>query len=226
MSNAQTPFFRILRASIVALIFLSASGEVFSEEPHEDVPLPATENASEMGQADGLSALTPLMPAADFGTDVIDALAADPLGPVNDPNVDGMPALDEPEMGVIDAPKEAEDRMWRLRPYLKTGITYDDNIFITNTNRTPDIIYNVEGGFAFELGDYRNLENSYLLLKYLATGYFFTDHSAQNSLNQSVDFMSQYKIHQAALQLESLLDRKSTRLNSSHEWISRMPSSA
>ena len=30
----------------------------------------------------------------------------------------------------------------------------------------------------------------------------------------------------ALLQGENLLDRKSTRLNSSHEWISRMPSSA
>ena len=204
MTSSQVPFFQILRGAIMAIIFLFPTGEGFSEEPRQDASLPSAENVSNSETNSGLSALTPLMPTADFGTDVIDALAADPLGPMNDPNVDGMPSLDQPEMGVVDIPKEAENRLWRLRPYLKTGVTYDDNIFITNTNRTPDIIYNVEGGFAFELGDYRNLENSYLLLKYLATGYFFTDYSAQNSLNQGMDFMSQYKFHQAALQLESL----------------------
>lgn len=149
-------------------------------------------------------ALMPLVPAPlDFGTEVLDALAADPLGPVTDPNVDAMPSLAEPEMALVEIPEEAEDRMWRLRPYLKTGVTYDDNIFITNTNRTADIIWNVEGGFSFQLGDYRNLQNNYLLLEYLATGFFFTNHAAQNSLDQSLNFLGQYRINQTAIQFES-----------------------
>jgi hypothetical protein len=149
--------------------------------------------------------LVPLVPEPlDFGTDELEALAADSLGPVTDPNVDAMPPLSEPEMELVEVPEEAEDRMWRLRPYLKAGVTYDDNIFITNTNRTADIIYNIEAGFSFELGDYRNLQNNYLLLEYLATAFFFTDHSAQNSLDQSLDLSAQYRINQAALQFESL----------------------
>ncbi len=149
--------------------------------------------------------LTPLVPEPlDFGTDVLNALAADPLGPVTDPNVDGMPPLPEPEMALVEVPDEAEDRMWRLRPYLKTGVTYDDNIFITNTNRTADIIYNVQGGFSFEMGDYRNLQDNYLLFEYLATGFFFTNHAAQNSLDQSLNLLAQYRINQAALQYESI----------------------
>lgn len=156
-------------------------------------------------QSDALSTLSPLVPEPiDFGADVLNALAADTLGPITDPNVDGMPPLGEPEMELLEVPDEAEDRMWRLRPYLKTGVTYDDNIFISNTNRTADIIYNVVGGFAFQLGDYRNLQNNYLLLEYLATGFFFTNHPAQNSLDQALNLLAQYRINQAAIQFESV----------------------
>jgi hypothetical protein len=150
--------------------------------------------------------LSPLSPETfDFGSDVINALATDPLGPVNDPNVDSVPNLGEPEIQVIDIPKEAENKIWRIRPYLKTGVTYDDNIFLTNTNRVSDIIYNVEGGFAFEMGDYRDLLNNFLLLEYLASGFFFTNHSAQNSLNQNYSLLAQYRVAQLAVQLESTL---------------------
>lgn len=168
----------------------------------DHLALPAEELPS---QPEALSTLSPLVPEPiDFGADVLNALAAEPLGPVTDPNVDSMPPLGEPEMGLLEVPEEAEDRMWRLRPYLKTGVTYDDNIFISNTNRTADIIYNVEGGFSFQLGDYRNLQNNYLLLEYLATGFFFTNHSAQNSLDQALNLLAQYRINQAALQFESV----------------------
>jgi len=146
--------------------------------PAEELPIESLEPTT----------LSPLVPEpVDFGSDVLNALAADPLGPVTDPNVDSMPPLPEPEMELVEVPEEAEDRMWRLRPYLKTGVTYDDNIFITNTNRTADIIYNVEAGFAFQMGDYRNLQNNYLLLEYLATRFFL-----------------HHRINQAALQFESL----------------------
>ena len=148
--------------------------------------------------------LSPLIPAPlDYDADVIDSFASSPLGPVTDPNIDAMPVLPEPEMQEVEIPKEADSRLWRIRPFLKTGVTYDDNIFITNTNRTADIIYNVEGGFAFEMGDYRDLYNNYLLLEYLASGFFFTNHPAQNSLDQSYSLLAQYRITQLAIQLES-----------------------
>ena len=172
---------------------------------YENPSLPEASPKPVSAESNGLSALSPLIPEPiDFGADVLNALAADPLGPVTDPNIDSMPPLPEPEMSLVEVPEEAEDRMWRLRPYLKTGVTYDDNIFITNTNRTADIIYNVEGGFSFELGDYRNLQNNYLLLEYLATGFFFSNHSAQNSLNQALNFLGQYRINQLAIQYESV----------------------
>jgi hypothetical protein len=107
------------------------------------------------------------------------------------------------QIGLLQIPEEADDRMWRLRPVLSTGVTYDDNIFITNTDRTADIIYDIEGGFTFELGDYRTLQSNYLLLEYSASGFFYMGHPAQNSLDQGFSLLGQYRINQAALQLES-----------------------
>lgn len=165
---------------------------------------PDFEAASNLPFEESLSTLSPLVPApVDFGTDVINALAADPLGPVTDPNIDDVPAFGEPEIETVVVPKEAENRLWRIRPYVKTGVTYDDNIFITETNRTGDIIYNLEGGFSFELGDYRDLHNNYLLLEYLASGFFFTNHPAQNSFDQNLSLLAQWRVTQLAIQLES-----------------------
>jgi hypothetical protein len=183
-------------------LILKSSG--LCEEVTSAPVLPDSAVSSESSEDDSLSALSPLTPEPiDFGADVINALAASPLGPVTDPNVDSVPPLDEPEMEAVEVPKEAENRLWRIRPYLKTGVTYDDNIFITNTNRTADIIYNVDGGFSFELGDYRDLYNNYLLLEYLASAFFFSNHSAQNSLDQSYSLLAQYRVTQLAIQLES-----------------------
>ena len=190
-----TRFSRKIQFSVIFIsFFVCLTNQGACEEPDAALllPEPVAPNTS---QDESLSALTPLTPEPlDFGSDVIDALAASPLGPVTDPNVDSMQTLDEPEMEAVEVPKEAENKIWRIRPYIKTGITYDDNIFITNTNRTADIIYNTDGGFTFELGDYRDLHNNYLLLEYLASGFFFSNHPAQNSLDQSYSLLAQYRI--------------------------------
>ena len=48
--------------------------------------------------------------------------------------------------------------------------------------------------------------------------------------NRSADFITQnpqsFDLESTPFENEVISDRKSTRLNSSHEWISRMPSSA
>jgi hypothetical protein len=204
MSILGTRFSRKIHFSVISIsFFICFTNQGACEEADAALLLPEPA-ASNTSQDESLSALAPLIPEPlDFGSDVIDALGASPLGPVTDPNVDSMPTLDEPEMEAIEVPKEAENKFWRIRPYIKTGITYDDNIFITNTNRTADIIYNVDGGFGFELGDYRDLYENYLLLEYLASGFFFSNHPAQNSLDQSYSLLAQYRITQLAIQLES-----------------------
>lgn len=178
--------------------------KAYAREADDAFPLPEPSLNSNTAEQNSNNTLSPLIPEPlDYGADVIDSFASSPVGPVTDPNIDSMPLLPEPEMQEVEMPKEADNKLWRIRPFIKTGVTCDDNIFITNTNRTADIIYNVKGGFAFEMGDYRDLYNNYVLLEYLASGFFFTNHPAQNSLDQSYSLLAQYRITQLAIQLES-----------------------
>ena len=150
--------------------------------------------------------MRPLAPESgsqsDAGLTVIDALNQ-PSGPIADPNLNDMPALNEDGVAILTTGEEAASNWWRIIPKASTGVVFDDNIFISNTDRQSDVIFNVGGGFAVELGDYRTLEENYLLLEYLAAGYFFAKNTSQNSFGQNASLLGQYRFNQLAVQLES-----------------------
>jgi len=137
------------------------------------------------------------------GEDVVDSLVTDEMAPLPDPNVDDVPPLDGERLTTFQVPMEEESKLWRIRPILSTGVTFDDNIFITNSNRKSDFIFNINAGFALEFGDYRNLEDNYLLLEYLATAFFFNRYTSQNSFDQAASFVGQYRFENLAIQAES-----------------------
>jgi hypothetical protein len=154
----------------------------------------------------GTSIMRPLMPQGDAGADAglatIGAVTA-PAGPLADPNLNDMPALDQDGVAILTTGEDAAENWWRAVPMLNAGVVYDDNIFITNTDRKGDVIFNIGAGLALEFGDYRSLEENYLLLEYMATGYFFSKYSAQNSFGQNAGLLGQYRFNQLAVQLES-----------------------
>jgi hypothetical protein len=147
--------------------------------------------------------LTPARPAGtDAGFAAISALTQ-PSGPLADPNLDDMPSLDQEGVAILDTGEDAAENWWRIVPMVNTGVVFDDNIFISNTDRKSDVIFSIGGGFALEFGDYRTLEENYLLLEYIATGYFFSKYTAQNSFGQNASLLGQYRFNQLAVQLES-----------------------
>jgi hypothetical protein len=146
--------------------------------------------------------LAPERAGQDAGFAAISAVNQ-PSGPLADPNLNDMPALDEAGVGILSTEDGTGGKMWRVRPILATGVVYDDNIFISNTDRKADVIFNIGGGFALELGDYRNLDDNYLLLEYVASGYFFSKYTSQNSFGQNASLLGQYRFNQLAVQLES-----------------------
>ncbi|MGA1540052.1 MAG: hypothetical protein ACO39C_06495 [Chthoniobacterales bacterium] len=163
------------------------------------------------GRPQGLSQATsgvmqPLVPETASGTDaglsVINAITQ-PSGPLADPNLNDMPSLNEDGVAILTTGEEAAGNWWRLVPMFSAGVVYDDNIFISNTDRKGDAIFNISGGFALEIGDYRTLEENYLLLEYLASGYFFSKYTSQNSFGQNASLLAQYRFNQLAVQLES-----------------------
>ncbi len=150
--------------------------------------------------------MQPLMPASEAGVDAgltaINAITQ-PTGPLADPNLNDMPALNEDGVTILTTGEEAAGNWWRVVPMLSAGVVYDDNIFISNTDRKGDAIFNIGGGFALEIGDYRTLEENYLLFEYLASGYFFSKYTEQNSFGQNASLLGQYRFNQLAVQLES-----------------------
>jgi hypothetical protein len=147
--------------------------------------------------------LAPEQPAqTDAGFAAINAVTQ-PSGPLGDPNLNDMPALNEAGVAILETGAEAAGNWWRVVPLVNAGVIYDDNIFISNTDRKADVIFNIGGGFALEVGDYRTLEENYLLLEYLASGYFFGKYTSQNSFGQDASLLAQYRFNQLAVQLES-----------------------
>jgi hypothetical protein len=125
------------------------------------------------------------------------------INPLSSPNSD-MTA--EPGTSTQPLPttnREAGDKKWLLLFNFSAGFTYDDNIFITNQHKVADEIFNIAGGFTLGLGDYRNLQENYLLAQYLLSGYFFVRNSEENSPGQDLALKAQYRFSKLTLQTQT-----------------------
>lgn len=181
----------------LALVVL-ASGVAVTTNPSLDLPpVKALQNFTN-------SVMGLMKPTETYvGEDAIDSLTVDEMAPLPDPNVDDVPPLDGERLSNYTPPTDQESSLWRIRPIFSAGITYDDNIFITNSNRKSDFIFNFNAGLALEFGDFRNLEDNYLLLEYLATAFFFNRYTSQNSFDQAASLLGQYRFENLAVQAES-----------------------
>ena len=100
----------------------------------------------------------------------------------------------------------AATKLWRLIFTIGAGVFYDDNIFISHTNRQSDTIFTLDGGFAFEIGDYRDRVDNYLIAKYLATGYLFTTHHNEDSVDQDAVLQDQFRFSNFTFQNQVTFD--------------------
>jgi hypothetical protein len=130
-----------------------------------------------------------------------------PLEPGQDPpHVDGA---DGNMMGQPLAPPQAalpgssERRLWRINPQPFARVTYDDNIFISNTNRIADAIWTVGLSVAFELGDFRNLQDNFLIAEWTGAGLLYTNNPEQNAFNQSASLVGRYQWQRLTAEIES-----------------------
>jgi hypothetical protein len=99
--------------------------------------------------------------------------------------------------------REAGDKKWLLLFNFSTTVTYDDNVFISHQNKQADEIFTVAGGFTLGLGDYRNLQENYLLAQYLLTGFFFVHNSQEDAPNQDLALKTQFRFSKLTLQTQT-----------------------
>lgn len=189
------------RHILIAAIALGLVGAIAQTiNPTDGGPRPGlpSQEATEVARV-----LTPERPAeTDEGFAAVNAVTQT-SGPLGDPNLNDMPSLNEDGVAILKTGEEAAENWWRVVPLLNAGVLYDDNIFISNTDRKGDVIFSIGAGLSVELGDYRTLEENYLLLEYIASGFFFSKNTSQNSFGQNASLLGQYRFNQLAVQAES-----------------------
>jgi hypothetical protein len=96
-----------------------------------------------------------------------------------------------------------ERKKLRFELRSRVGIAYDDNIFISNTNRVADTILTVTGGISLIYGDWRSRSENFLVADYEASGIFYFENPNEDSFNQVASLMGQYRIQRLTMQLRS-----------------------
>ena len=82
-------------------------------------------------------------------------------------------------------PPEPARKLWRISPIFSTGVLYDDNIFLTNTDRVADVIWTIPFGLSFELGDFRSNSENYVTAQWIGIPTFYTNNPNENALRPS-----------------------------------------
>jgi putative beta-barrel porin BBP2 len=132
-----------------------------------------------------------------------DLNGASGMNPLTSPGLNMTAGPGSSAQGLPAASREAGDKKWLLLFNVSTGITYDDNIFISHTHKEADEIFTVSGGFSLGLGDFRNLQENYLLAQYVLSGFFFVHNSQENAPGQELALKTQFRFSKLTLQTTS-----------------------
>lgn len=92
---------------------------------------------------------------------------------------------------------------------------WDDNIFISHTNRVSDYYFAIEPYISLGLGDMQGRTKSYLRLDYMPSAILFVDHSDQDAFNQLIHLEGGYSSGRLTLRAyEDIALLESANLNS------------
>ncbi len=100
-------------------------------------------------------------------------------------------------------PDDSSRKRWRLTPLFAAEVVYDDNIFLTNTDRISDVIWRPSAGVIYELGDFREHKENYLSFQWIGQPVIYTKNTEQNGFNQFVALALQYRFNKLVAKLNS-----------------------
>ena len=122
--------------------------------------------------------------------------------PEGTPEGDVFGSIDEGQLlaegaARIPVPEETlADRRRRKSPLtlsLGVGSSYDDNIFLSPTERVEDYIYAISPSIQLGLGDASERQSSYLLINYDPVALFFQNSPEENDVDQDVSTTIAYR---------------------------------
>jgi hypothetical protein len=92
---------------------------------------------------------------------------------------------------------------------------WDDNIFISHTDKVSDYYFAIEPVITIGVGDIEGRNRSYLTLSYMPSAILFVDHSDQDAFNNLINLSAGYTTGRLTLTLnESIALLQSANLNS------------
>ena len=94
-------------------------------------------------------------------------------------------------------------KRWRIIPLSSVGVVYNDNIFLSNSDRVADVIWTASAGLIFELGDFRSQNENYFSAQWIGQPVIYTENSEQNGFNQFAALRFQYRFNKLVMKLDS-----------------------
>ena len=117
-----------------------------------------------------------------------------------------------------DTVYSAEPRHFHYVLRLTVRGVWDDNIFLTHTNKVSDYYFAIEPSITIGWGDMEGRSSSYLRLDYMPSAILFVDHSDQDAFNQYIHLEGGYSSGRWTFSLaEDIAILESANLNSFYD---------
>jgi hypothetical protein len=122
-------------------------------------------------------------------------------------SVIGSPAAGGPYGGfstkniAVGEPSSQPRRFYYGLQFTVRGV-WDDNIFLTHTDKTSDYYFAIEPTLTLGFGDIQGRSRSYLRLDYMPSGLLYVDHSDEDAFNQVIRLQGGYNSGRLRLSLE------------------------
>ncbi len=114
-----------------------------------------------------------------------------------------------------EGPSSGEPRRFHYALQLTVRGVWDDNIFISHTDRKSDYYFAIEPEITIGAGDIEGRSRSYLRLDYMPSAILFVNHSDQDAFNQLIHLEGGYSTGRLRLSLfEDIALLDSANLNS------------
>src|SRR5262245_50119082 len=118
-------------------------------------------------------------------------------------------------VAIGEGPPSGEPRRFHYGLLFTVRGVWDDNIFISHTNKKSDYYFAIEPEISIGVGDMEGRSRSYLRLDYMPSGLLFVDHSNQDAFNQLIHLEGGYSSGRLRLSLfEDIALLESANLNS------------
>jgi len=187
---------------------------------HPLSPFSRSNGTGKLGQSSGasLALFAGIFIACTFSVRGEDSIPEEPLPSSTDETVaqtDAAPSQPMSPLGGVDSrnltlggetvssSEIASGQPRRFHYSLRLNIrgVYDDNIFLSHTNRVSDYYFAIEPMLTVGFGDIEGRGENYLRLDYMPSVILFVDHSDQNAVEHLILLEGQYRFSRLTLNL-------------------------